>query len=199
MISAIVFSFDGSKSRAQVLVAAMEEYAGALERMKTDTSCYPKTLVALIDRDAAVGAAKSYCGADLSLQWNGPYVKAASTRDSSPESGSEKVILMAQLSPDLTLRIAKNDSAFGSGGSGPSTNKWFIVADGVPSEILTQALTVCNGVDTTTNNAVATAGIRKCAKAAMTDAGYAIDTLGLTTAADGTPGSMSLLFAETRK
>lgn len=44
MISAIVFSFDGSKSRAQVLVAAMNEYAGALERMKTDTSCYPRKL-----------------------------------------------------------------------------------------------------------------------------------------------------------
>ena len=77
MISAIVFSFDGSKSRAQVLVAAMEEYSGAMERLKTDTSCYPKSIVALIDRHQASGQVNSFCNADLSKQWNGPYVKSA--------------------------------------------------------------------------------------------------------------------------
>ena len=60
MISAIVFSFDGAKSRAQVVVAAMEEYAGAMERLKTDASCYPKSIGALIDRDQASGQANSF-------------------------------------------------------------------------------------------------------------------------------------------
>jgi prepilin-type N-terminal cleavage/methylation domain-containing protein len=194
MISAIVFSFDGSKSRAQVLVAAMNEYSGALERMKTDTSCYPRSLAGLIDRGAVTATTDSFCGANLSLQWNGPYVKAAPTRPGTVVAGRD-VIVMAQLSPDLTLRIAQNTSAFG-GANGPATWKWFIVADGIPAEILTQALAVCNGVDEAVN--AAATGTKKCAKAAGTP-GYAIDTLALAAAADGTPGSMSMLFAETRK
>lgn len=194
MISAIVFSFDGSKSRAQVLIAAMEEYTGALERMKTDTSCYPRSLAALIDREKVIQPTDSWCGANLSLQWNGPYVKAAPTRDGTVVPGRD-VILMSQLSPELTLRIAQNTSAFGGGG--PATWKWFIVADQIPQEILTQALSVCNGVDTAVNSSTATTGTRKCAKAGDSP-GYDIGMLGLVAAADGTPGSMSLLFAETR-
>lgn len=195
MISAIVFSFDGSKSRAQVLVAAMEEYTGALERMKTDTSCYPKSLAALIDRAQVKETTDSYCGANLSLQWNGPYVKAAPTRAGVVVAGRD-VILMSQLSPDLTLRIGRNKSAFGN--NGPKTWKWFVVADQVPKEILTQALSVCNGVDTEVNSTTATTGTRKCAKNADTP-GYEIDDLALAPATDEGPGSMSLLFAETRQ
>ena len=136
MISAIVFSFDGSKSRAQVLVAAMEEYSGAMERLKTDASCYPRSIVALIDRDQAAGTANSFCNADLSKQWNGPYVKAASTTDTigpggtaSGDTGQAPYILLGQISPELTLRIARASSNYGSGGTGPATWKWFIVAD----------------------------------------------------------------------
>ena len=195
MISAIVFSFDGSKSRAQVLIAAMEEYTGALERMKTDTSCYPRSLAGLIDRAKVTTTGDSFCGANLSLQWNGPYVKAAPTRPGVVAAGRD-VIMMSQLSPDLTLRIAQNTSAFGGGG--PPTWKWFIVADGIPQEILTQALSVCNGVDDAVNTVGASTGTKKCAKSGNSP-GYAIDNLGLVAAADGTPGSMSLLFAETRK
>lgn len=195
MISAIVFSFDGSKSRAQVLIAAMEEYTGAMERMKTDTSCYPRSLAALIDRSKSLTGANSWCGADLSLQWNGPYVKSAPTREGTVVPGQD-VILMSQLSPDLTLRVARNASQFGGGG--PLTWKWFIVADQVPQEILTQALSVCNGVDTAVNATTATSGSRKCAKNGDTP-GYDIGALNLQAAADGTPGSLSLLFAETRQ
>lgn len=199
MISAIVFSFDGSKSRAQVLLAAMEEYTGAMERIKTDTSCYPKTLVALQDRKAAEGTGQSYCGADLSLQWNGPYVKSASTKAGVVVSG-QPVIAMAQLSPDMTLRFARQTSAFG-GTNGVATWKWFIVADGVPKEILTQALLACNGetaVVAAGSTATAAAGTRKCSKNGDSP-GYAIDTLGLVAAADETPGSLAILFSESRK
>ena len=207
MISAIVFSFDGSKSRAQVLVAAMEEYTGALERLKTDASCYPRSLVALIDRAAAAGAGSSFCGADLSKQWNGPYVKAAPVKAAplapatNPEdAGGFGVISMAQLSPELTLRIGRNASAFGGGG--PATWKWFIIADGVPSEILTQAMSVCNGTDDAVQGAAST-GVKKCSLGAGSPGyaapGYAITSLALVDATDAAPGSMSMLFAETRK
>lgn len=194
MISAIVFSFDGSKSRAQILIAAMEEYTGALERMKTDTSCYPRSLVALIDRAEAVGGANSFCGADLSLQWNGPYVKAAATRN----DGTEK-ILMAQISPDLMLSIGRTDSVFGGGG--PATNKWFIVAQNVPSEIVSQAMAVCNGVDSEVNTTAVSAGIRKCAKDTDTvaEVGYDPSALNLATNPIADLRSFAMLFAESRR
>lgn len=203
MISAIVFSFDGSKSRAQVLIAAMEEYTGAMERMKTDTSCYPKSLAALLDRSLSEGKTKSFCGADLSKQWNGPYVKSAPTKPA-PFGEGGAAIWMSQISPDLTLRVARQTSSF-SGTGASATWKWFIVADGVPREILTQALSVCNGdagigaaAGTT---ATAFTGTRKCAKSgdSATTVGYATNNLDLQVAAEETPGSFGLLFAETRQ
>ncbi len=206
MISAIVFSFDGSKSRAQVLVAAMEEYSGAMERLKTDASCYPKSIVALIDRDQASGQANSFCNADLSKQWNGPYVKAASTTDTigpggtaSGDTGQPPYILLGQISPELTLRIARASSNYGSGGTGPATWKWFIVADGVPSEIITQAMMACNGRDQELDGGAGAAAstISKCVKSGST-AAYA-GSLGLAAADTTGIGSFAMLFSETRK
>ena len=205
MISAIVFSFDGSKSRAQVLVAAMEEYSGAMERLKTDASCYPRSIVALIDRDQAAGTANSFCNADLSKQWNGPYVKAASTTGTigpggtaSGDTGQAPFILLGQISPELTLRIARASSNYGSGGTGPATWKWFIVADGVPSEIITQAMMACNGRDAELDGGAGggAGSISKCVKSDST-AAYA-SSLGLA-AADSGIGSFAMLFSETRK
>ena len=204
MISAIVFSFDGSKSRAQVLVAAMEEYAGAMERIKTDASCYPKSIVALMDRDQAVGADKSFCNADLSKQWNGPYVKAAATTTTIGTGGADggegegPYIQLGQISPELTLRIGRVSSNYGGGG--PATWKWFIVADGVPAEIVTQALVACNGRDAELDaDAAANAAnsVLKCVKNGSTTK-YTFDDLQLG-ATDSGAGSFAMLFAETRK
>lgn len=199
MLSAVVFLYDGSKSRAQVLVTAMEEYASALERIKTDTSCYPKSLVGLFDRAQAQGTAKSFCGADLSRQWNGPYVKPVSTRAQSSVAGADgDLILLGQLSPDLTLRVARAQGTYS--GSTVQTWKWFIIADGVPQEIVTQAVIICNGTDDSINaaNAGATT-FRKCSDGDASKAGYGLPT-GVTNAtADGTLGTVTLLFAETRR
>lgn len=202
MISAIVFSFDGTRSRAQVLVASMSEYSGALERLKQDGSCYPRTLSSLFDRAASVGAANSFCGADLSRNWNGPYVKSAPTQAAplAPAVDSDAgpiaaVVKLPQLSPDLTLRIARQAAALGGGG--PATWKWFIVADGVPSEMMTQAIATCNGQDDTV--AGAATGTRKCGMAGQ-DAlvGYTVPP-GLAPQDDAVPGSIFMLFNETRR
>jgi len=52
LASVTVFAFDGSRSRGQLLVAAMQEYANALARMKADTACFPQRLSALALRAA---------------------------------------------------------------------------------------------------------------------------------------------------
>lgn len=203
MISAIVFSFDGDKSRAQVLIAAMNEYGSALERMKTDTSCYPRNLDALFDRTQSEGAAKSFCQADLSKQWNGPYVKSAPAKASSVDS-AVRAIMLAQISPELELRIGRIDSAFGSGGGGGTgvpTSKWFIVADNVPSGIVTQAEVACNGIDDSQQQNIS--GQRKCAISGRSQTLLGYNPAGLNlqdhTANGGSLGSVAMLFNETRK
>lgn len=199
MLSAVVFSYDGSKSRAQVLVTAMEEYSAAAERIKTDTSCYPKSLAALFDRSQAVGAALSYCGADLSKQWNGPYVKPVSSRAASSVSNADgDVILLGQLSPDLTVRIARAQGTYS--GSAVGTWKWFIIADNVPQEIVTQAVIICNGSDDSMNSGSAGSTVfRKCSNGDTAAAGYALPTGVAPSTTDGTLGTVTLLFAETRR
>ena len=194
MLSAVVFSYDGSKSRAQVLITAMEEYASALERIKTDTSCYPRSLTALFDRSKSASAAASYCGADLSKQWNGPYVKPVSTRPQADVPNADgDALLLGQLSPDLTLRIARASSTYT--GSTQATWKWFIVASGVPEEIVTQAVIVCNGTDDTGGQSNAGA-FRKCTDG--TQGGYSLPT-GVAKGNAGELGNATLLFSETRK
>ena len=194
MISAIVFSFDGSKSRAQVLVAAMNEYAGALERMKTDTSCYPRKLAGLFDRGAVETSANSFCGADLSKQWNGPYVKAA------PADTDGKVIL-AQISPDIKLSIVQQTSNFGgTTGSSIVTNKWYLLAEGVPSEIALQAVIACNGVDNAnaTTGGGTVGGVPKCARNGDDIAPWRVTGLTLGNVTDPLQ-NLYLLFNETRR
>ena len=130
LASIAVFSFDGSKSRGQLLVSAMEEYGNALVRMKADTACYPKTLDALFNQSASE---RSFCGIDLRRQWNGPYAKTA-------RIDGNGNILLDQIAPGATLAVAN-----ASGGAG---TQWFVIASNVPSDIVTQSLIACNGSDT---------------------------------------------------
>ena len=124
-----VFSFEGSKSRGQLLVSGMDEYGNALIRMKADTACYPKTLNALFVKTAA---ASSSCEISLVEQWNGPYTKDA-------RSDGNGDILLDQLAPGIVLSI--ESTAVGGG------SQWYVSAAGVPNEILTQSLIACNGSD----------------------------------------------------
>ena len=106
--------------------------------------------------------------------------------------------MLGQISPELTLRIARASSNYGSGGTGPATWKWFIVADGVPSEIITQAMMACNGRDAELDGGAGggAGSISKCVKLGST-ATYA-GSLGLADPSSGI-GSFAMLFSETRK
>lgn len=128
LASVTVFSFDGSRSRGQLLVAAMQEYANALTRMKADTACFPARLSALALRSESE---TSLCQVSLVQQWNGPYVRDARTNASGQ-------ILLDQISPQLVLDIQT-----GMGMNGGTA--YLIQASHVPEDILTQALVACNG------------------------------------------------------
>ena len=158
LASVTVFSFDGSRSRGQLLVTAMQEYANALTRMKADTACFPARLSALALRSEAEA---SLCQVSLVPQWNGPYVRDART------NGSGQVLL-DQIAPQLLLDLQTGSSANGG-------TAYLIQASHVPGDILTQALSACNGVP---------AG-------AETVAARCVRSLG----SDGT-GSLAMRFAE---
>ena len=129
LASVTVFSFDGSRSRGQLLVAAMQEYANALTRMKADTACFPARLSALLQRSEAE---TSLCQVSLVQQWNGPYV-----RDARTNAGGQ--VLLDQIAPQLVLDIQTTTGV--SGGTA-----YLVQASHVPADILAQALTACNGV-----------------------------------------------------
>lgn len=190
LASLVIFSYDGSKSKAQALVALMEEYGGAMQRIKADGSCYPKKMTGLFDLGEATGAAGSFCGADLSKQWNGPYVKPANAT----ALGSIK---LGNIAPEAELSITRTESTYN--GSATPTYKWYIVAYNIPSEITTQALLQCNGSDSA--NAGGGAASTKCSSDQTTLAstvgtsvqGSAVTALG------GELHTFDLMFDETRR
>lgn len=190
MGAVVVLSYNGSKAKAQALVAAMDEYGGAQQRLKADTSCYSRSLGALFDRNDASGAAKSWCGADLSRQWNGPYVKPVVKTTDDPA-----VLQLGSIAPDLTLTIGRVESTYS--GSTIGTYKWYIVAQGVPSEIATQALVACNGTDDANNASSSTTAVSLDTRKCVDSVGGA--TLEGPTASSGELKDVFMLFDETRR
>lgn len=158
LASVTVFSFDGSRSRGQLLVAAMQEYANALTRMKADTACFPARLSALALRSEAE---TSLCQVSLVQQWNGPYVRDARTNASGQ-------VLLDQIAPQVLLDLQTLSGANGG-------TAYAILAAHVPDDVLSQAMSACNGTPPGTETATA-----RCSR-----------TLG----GDGS-GSLSLRFAE---
>jgi len=128
LASVTVFAFDGSRSRGQLLVAAMQEYANALTRMKADTACFPARLSALALRSEAES---SLCQVSLVAQWNGPYVRDA-------RSNGNGQILLDQIAPQVVL-----DLQTGTGVNGGMA--YLVQASHVPADVLSQALSACNG------------------------------------------------------
>jgi type II secretory pathway pseudopilin PulG len=128
LASITVFAFDGSRSRGQLLVAAMQEYANALTRMKADTACFPQRLSALALRSEAES---SLCQVSLVAQWNGPYITDARTN-------SAGQVLLDQIAPQVVLELTT-----GAGINGGTA--YLLQASHVPGDVLTQAMTACNG------------------------------------------------------
>lgn len=145
LASVTVFSFDGSRSRGQLLVAAMQEYANALTRMKADTACFPARLSALALRSEAD---TSLCQVSLVQQWNGPYVRDARTN-------ANGQVLLDQIAPQVVLELQT-----GAGVNGGTAYQ--VAALHVPADVLSQALGACNGTapgtETTTARCARTLG-----------------------------------------
>jgi prepilin-type N-terminal cleavage/methylation domain-containing protein len=153
MLAAVVFSYDGSKSRGQILVTAMDEYGGALQRMKADTACYPKKLAALLGKEyISNGGADTFCGTDIRPQWNGPYVKPVAVLD--VNSG---LIQLKNIAPGIVVSIERQPITAGT----DNYCAYYILADQVPADVAEQANIACNG-DVSADTGATNQGGNRC-------------------------------------
>lgn len=167
LVTAIASQVDLSHSRADTLIAQMSDLGNANQRLKTDTGCYVNMPEALYDYSSAQTPANNYCGVTFSSQWNGPYV----SRFSVASGGLAKI---DKIAPGATMQFGTEADAQGG-------TIYYVEADGIPQDIVKQALQTCNG-DNNTSDTFATS------KCQVTLSGGSGTNLG----------SVQMLYDETR-
>lgn len=145
----ISLMYDGSRSRAQVLVNTMSEMASANLRFRNDTGCYALSAEGLIDQTEAEGA--NSCGAASLARWNGPYINQFPVGDNGE-------MLLDSVAAGTLVTFSNTGGIAGPTFGGTS---YVVIATGMPEEIRVAALIECNG-DNATDNHDTFEG-RKCA------------------------------------
>lgn len=207
-------AYNGTGAKAQSLLTSMQEFGGAAERYRLDTSCYPSSNAFLLQRPSELAVTTgTWCGSvNASKQWNGPYMEPIALDDNS------RKISLPDISSDTSLTIAKYTSvgtAVATNRNTPeanavpapstllsgtvanlmpkNTHTWFIVAEAVPYEIALEVMRRCNGDESGAGSAAAAASgtekFLKCSLGADADA---------TAAADNAPVSVWYNFKQTR-
>lgn len=157
--------FSGDRSKATVLYTTMTEASSAMSRLKADVSCYPAQTGTLMSKGAGfTEAGDMLCGIDVSNQWRGPYVKPF-------ELDGSNNILINNIVPNATLSIEQNDVDTNGNGS---TREWVIRANGVPEDIIAEAVKQCNGNEVTDVDPTAYTNMR-CVRDADTSMYYIFD------------------------
>lgn len=137
-------------SRARSLNLVMSQTAGALDRFKADTGCYPNRMDALWDRTIPT-AANTFCGLDLRNAWREEYMKPQTTN-------AANNIMLDNVQQGAVLSIARQ-----AGGNG---QMWLLTAANVPNPIAQLAVSECNGTAANAAIPVAWAANLKCIGAA---------------------------------
>lgn len=144
---AVSFSFDGSRSRAQSLISSMGELGKANIRVKADTGCYASAPVALFNEVQGKAQANNFCNKDLSKTWNGPYITAI------PVDGTGNATL-DQVGDGVTVDFDVEEVTIG----GQNRKIYFVLADGLPEDVVTAALQACNNSEVTGADSVTFTG-----------------------------------------
>ena len=123
-------AFDGSRSRAQAMVAAMAEVGNANIRLKNDTGCYVNRPDALTTATIGKAATSNYCNRNFNTTWNGPYLNKLAINAT---NGSVK---MDNISSNTEVSLNQEN-----GGTG---KRYFTRAINLPNDVVKRALTECN-------------------------------------------------------
>jgi prepilin-type N-terminal cleavage/methylation domain-containing protein len=137
---AYVFNYDPSNAKATALVSASQDYANAFMRAKAEMPCYPTRMDALFVR---ASANVSFCGQDLTTMWNGRYAQVANV----DAAGN---ILMNNIGVGAVMSIVQVVDAVGT--------HYFIQVTNVPNDVLTKAISQCNGGTGATGKCVSAPG-----------------------------------------
>ncbi len=130
--SLVMMAYDGSRSKAQVLLVTMNEMSKASLRLQTDTGC-----ISGMTEDLLSAPATRTClnGTTLTGKtWRGPYMGKTEL------DGTGKIRL-SNVSENVLLEL--RTAAVGTG------NAYIVRATGVPEDILKAALRECNNADPT--------------------------------------------------
>lgn len=128
-----VTAFDGSRSKAQVMVALGKQVADANIALKNDTGCYASVPQALFDTTAAQNPSDNYCGMTFGGSWARPYL-AVYPVDASGNIKTDKI------AAGSTVTLTQTST-----GTGTIYAVKFL---NVPLDIVKQGLIECNGNDT---------------------------------------------------
>lgn len=132
---AVSGAFDGSRSRAQSMIANMTEVSNGNVRVKNDTGCYVNRPSALYNQTDATTSNFNYCGRDFTSTWNGPYV----SRFSVDADGKAK---LDKIGAQVVVSFERENGGFGGTGK-----RYFVRAANVPNDIIKQAMLACNDSD----------------------------------------------------
>lgn len=132
-------AFDGSRSKAQAMLAMGKQVGDANIQLKTDTGCFVSNPVALFDQTVAGQAASNYCNRAFGSTWSRPYLGQYPVA----ATGGLQV---DKISAGVTLTLERTTG---------SPRRYYVAFNNVPTDIVRQALVECNGTDASNGTAAA--------------------------------------------
>ena len=127
-----VTAYDGSRSKAEVMVALARQIANANIALKNDTGCYASVPQALFDTTAAQNPADNYCGMTFGNNWTRPYLAVY------PVDASGNIVA-SKIASGVTVSLTQQSTSSGT--------IYAVKFNNVPLDIIKQGLSSCNGSD----------------------------------------------------
>lgn len=134
-------AFDGSRSKAQAMIALAKQVGDAQIQLKTDTGCFVNRPQALFDQAASTTPAWNFCNRTFNAAWSRPYL------------GQYPVNANGDLLAD---KIASGVRVSLPAAEGTNPRRFFVRFEDVPVDIIRQALVECNNTDDNNGNLTTT-------------------------------------------
>jgi len=122
-------AFDGSRSKAQVMLGLAKQVGDANVQLKTDTGCYVNKPQALFDFTFAKDPANNYCNRSFNNMWARPYM-GQYTVDANGSLMADKI------GAGVLVSLNKEPGGLGT--------RYFVRFANVPMDVVKQALIECN-------------------------------------------------------
>lgn len=131
-------AFDGSRTKAQAMIALGKQVGDANIQLKIDTGCYASNPKALFDITAGQAPANNYCNRDFKNTWARPYLAQYTL------AADDRKLLADKIGSGVTVDLMRE-----TGGMGGNGKRYFVRFENVPGDVLKQALLECNNTDAT--------------------------------------------------